>query len=80
MPSWFDFENQSEEYKQEVMGVCKCRCFAIEMLSTFGWHKYAQHVMGIDKFGTSAPAKDAIASFHFQKEDVVNFVLEGLKE
>ena len=80
MPSWFDFEAQSEEYKQEVMGVCRCRCFAIEMLSTFGWHKYAKHVMGIDTFGASAPAKDVIASFHFLKEDVVKFVEEGLKE
>ena len=80
MPSWFDFENQSEEYKQEVMGICRCKRFAIEMLSTFGWHKYAAHVMGIDTFGTSAPAKAAIASFHFLKDDVVKFVEEGLKE
>ena len=80
MPSWFDFENQSEEYKQEVMGICRCKRFAIEMLSTFGWHKYAAHVMGIDTFGASAPAKDVIASFHFTKDDVVKFVEEGLKE
>ena len=80
MPSWFDFDNQSEEYKQEVMGICRCKRFAIEMLSTFGWHKYAAHVMGIDTFGASAPAKDVIASFHFLKEDVVKFVEEGLKE
>ena len=80
MPSWFDFDRQSEEYKQEVMGVCKCKCFAVEMLSTFGWHKYAKHVMGIDTFGASAPAKDVIASFHFSKEDVAKFVEEGLKE
>ena len=80
MPSWFDFDKQSEEYKQEIMGVCKCRCFAIEMLSTFGWHKYAKHVLGIDTFGASAPAKDVIASYHFLKEDVVKFVEEGLKE
>ena len=80
MPSWFDFENQSEEYKQEVMGICRCKRFAIEMLSTFGWHKYGAHVMGIDTFGTSAPAKAAIASFHFLKDDVVKFVEEGLKE
>ena len=80
MPSWFDFENQSQEYKDSVMGVCKCKRFAIEMLSTFGWHKYAKHVMGIDTFGASAPAKDVIAAYHFHKEDVVKFVEEGLKE
>ena len=80
MPSWFDFENQSNEYKEEVMGVCRCKRFAIEMLSTFGWHKYAGHVMGIDTFGASAPAKDVIAHYHFHVEDVVKFVEEGLKE
>lgn len=80
MPSWFDFDNQSQEYKDEVMGICRCKRFAIEMLSTFGWHKYAAHVMGIDTFGASAPAKDVIAAYHFHKEDVVKFVEEGLKE
>jgi len=80
MPSWFDFENQSEEYKEEVFGICRCKRFAIEMLSTFGWHKYAAHVMGIDTFGASAPAKAVIEAYHFLKEDVVKFVEEGLKE
>jgi len=80
MPSWFDFENQSEEYKNEVFGICRCKRFAIEMLSTFGWHKYAAHVMGIDTFGASAPAKEVIKAFHFTKDDVVKFVLEGLAE
>ena len=80
MPSWFDFDKQSEEYKEQVMGICRCKRFAVEMLSTFGWHKYAAHVMGIDTFGASAPAKDVIADYHFLKEDVVKFVEEGLKE
>jgi len=79
MPSWYDFDKQSKEYKEEVMGICRCKRFAIEMLSTFGWHKYANHVMGIDTFGASAPAKDVIASYHFLKDDVVKFVLEGLE-
>lgn len=80
MPSWFDFENQSEEYKESVFGVCRCKRFAVEMLSTFGWHKYAAHVKGIDTFGLSAPAKDAIKAFHFSVEDLVKFVEEGLAE
>ena len=80
MPSWFDFEKQTDEYKDSVMGVCRCKRFAIEMLSTFGWHKYAAHVMGIDTFGASAPAKDVIAAYHFHTEDVVKFVLENLGE
>ena len=80
MPSWFIFDKQSNEYKKQTMGVSKDRIFSLEMLSTFGWHKYADHVMGIDTFGTSAPAKDAVRAYHFLKEDVVNFVEGGLKE
>lgn len=79
MPSWFDFEAQGEEYKNKVLGVEYSKRFAIEMLSTFGWHKYAEHVMGIDTFGASAPAKDVIAAYHFHVEDVVDFVTKGLK-
>lgn len=79
MPSNYLFDKQSDEYKEQVMGVCKCKRFAIEMLSTFGWYKYADHVMGIDTFGTSAPAKDAIKALHFEVGDLVNFVKENLK-
>ena len=78
MPSWFDFENQSEEYKQEVMGICRCKRFAIEMLSTFGWAKYAGTNIGLDQFGASAPAKDVIKKFNFTPEYVAS-VVENLK-
>ncbi len=80
MPSWFDFDKQPKEYQKSVFGVDKNKVFAVEMLSTFGWHKYADHVMGIDTFGTSAPAKEAIKAFGFTAENVVKFVQEGLAE
>ena len=47
---------------------------AVEMLSSFGWYKYAGHVMSIDTFGVSAPAKDAIKHFNFTKEGLVELV------
>lgn len=78
MPSWFSFEKQDEQYKSDVFGVSKDKVFAIEMLSSFGWHKYADHIMSVDSFGTSAPAKEAIKAFHFLPEDVVAFVKKGL--
>jgi len=78
MPSWFDFDKQPEEYKKAVFGLSKDKVFAIEMLSSFGWYKYADHVMSVDSFGTSAPAKEAIKAYGFTAENVVKFVKKGL--
>lgn len=78
MPSWYRFEKQSEEYKKATFGVSKDKVFAVEMLSSFGWYKYADHVMGIDTFGTSAPAKLAISSYDFTSDRLVKLIKENL--
>lgn len=78
MPSTYLFDKQEKEYRDEVIGTTKDKVFAVEMLSSFGWYKYADHVMGIDTFGTSAPAKDAIKAFDFTSEHLVKFVLANL--
>jgi len=78
MPSWFNFEEQSKEYKESVFGVSKDKVFAVEMLSSFGWYKYADHVMSVDTFGTSAPAKDAINAYGFTAENLVKLVKENI--
>jgi len=62
-----------------VLSLPKEKIISVEMMSTFGWHKYAGHTYGIDTFGTSAPAKDAIKAFHFLPEDLVAFVLKSVK-
>ena len=80
MPSWFDFEKQPKAYQKSVFGVAKDKVFAVEMLSSFGWYKYADHVMSVDSFGTSAPAKEAIKAYGFTAENVASFVKKGLAE
>ena len=79
MPSTFKFDQQSEEYKKSVLSLPKSKIISVEMLSTFGWHKYSDHPYGIDTFGTSAPAKDAIKAYHFLPEDLKEFVKKVLK-
>ena len=79
MPSTFLFDKQDADYKNKILSLDKSKVFSIEMLSTFGWHKYSDHPYGIDTFGTSAPAKDAIKDFHFLPEDFAEFVLNNLK-
>ena len=57
MPSWKIFEEQSAEYKASVLpaGVPK---LAVEAGATLGWWKYVGtdgDVVGLDRFGASAP-------------------------
>lgn len=78
MPSWELFEEQDEEYKASVLNLCRCKTISVEMLSTFGWDRYAKYHMGIDSFGASAPAKDVIAKFDFTSDHLVKLV-ESIK-
>ena len=79
MPSWELFEEQSEAYKKEVLSLPKAKRVSIEMLSTFGWAKYADTNMGLDHFGASAPAKEVIKKFDFTAEHLVNICKELVK-
>lgn len=78
LPSWEIFEEQSLEYKKSVMSLAKSKRISVEMLSTFGWNKYADFHMGIDTFGASAPAKDVIKKFDFTVEHLVKLCEEVL--
>lgn len=78
MPSWYRFEKQSMDYQKTILGTSKDKVFAVEMLSSFGWYKYADHVMSIDEFGTSAPAKAAVESYDFTSDHLVRLIKENL--
>lgn len=78
MPCWSYFEKQDEAYKNSVINLPKEKCVSIEMLSTFGWAKYADTNIGLDQFGASAPAKDVFKKFNFTPEYVAG-VVEKLK-
>ena len=71
MPSMELFEKQSEEYKNQVLPKNIIKKLAIEMGTTFGWHKYANDVIGIDKFGASAPAEKVIKEYGFTVENII---------
>ena len=74
MPCWSYYEKQDEEYKKSVINLPKAKCVSVEMLSTFGWAKYADTNIGIDQFGASAPAKDVFKKFNFTPEFVASVV------
>lgn len=70
------FLKQEGAYIKKVLGNAYERRMAVEMASSFGWHRFAPHVMGIDTFGKSAPASDVIKDYHFTVDEVVARVKE----
>lgn len=79
MPSWELFEEQNDEYKSKVLDQPWEKRLSIEMLTTFGWDRYAKYHMGVDRFGASAPAKDVIKKLDFTVEHLVKMVEEVVK-
>ncbi len=79
MPSWEIFEEQDLEYRKSVLLLHSERRVSVEMLSTFGWGKWAKYHMGLDTFGTSAPAKDAIRKFDFTSDRLVRLCEDIVK-
>jgi transketolase len=72
MPSWRIFDEQTAEYKASVLTAGVPR-LAIEAGATLGWWKYVGldgDVVGIDRFGASAPGPIVMKEFGFTAENV----------
>ncbi|WP_369018260.1 transketolase [Thermatribacter velox] len=81
MPSWELFEAQSAEYKASVLPEKVKKRIAIEAGSTLGWHKYVGEegiVIGIDRFGASAPGKEVLEKLGISTENLINKARELL--
>ncbi len=74
MPSWNLFEHQSEDYKAKVLPPDVKARVAVEQASIFGWSQYVGPtgtIIGMRRFGASAPIKDLQKKFGFTTENVV---------
>jgi transketolase len=73
MPSTNVFDAQDDAYRAAVLtkGV---PTVAVEAAVTDGWYKYADAVVGIDRFGESAPAGELFEYFGFTVDKVVEAV------
>lgn len=72
MPCTNVFDRQSADYQAAVIGSAKC--IAIEAAHPDGWRKYVGRegaVIGIDRFGESAPAGQLFEMFGFTVGNVV---------
>lgn len=75
VPCWEIFDGQSTEYKEQVFPPSVKARVAVEMASTFGWAEYvglSGIVLGMHRFGASAPIKDLLKKFGFTAENVVS--------
>ncbi len=73
LPSWEIFDEQTDEYRDSILlpGVPK---LAIEAGATLGWWKYLVggkgDVLGLDRFGASAPGPIAMKELGFSPDHV----------
>jgi|TARA_B110000037_G_scaffold143954_1_gene162730 transketolase len=71
MPSMELFEAQEAAYKESVLPAACTKRIAMEAGATGLWYKYASTVLGIDRFGISAPGDTVMAELGMTGGDVV---------
>ncbi len=75
MPNTFEFDRQDEAYRSSVLPPDVTARVAVEAGITDFWYKYVGlngKVVGIDRFGESAPAEVLFKEFGFTVENVVS--------
>jgi transketolase len=82
MPSFRIFDEQSDEYKAGLLpeGIPK---IAIEAGATMGWYKHIGHngvVIGLDRFGASAPGAIALEKLGISVANVVEHAKKLVKK
>ncbi len=73
MPSTDVFDAQDADYKESVLPAAVTARVAVEAAVTDGWYKYVGmqgKVIGIDRFGESAPAGQLFKAFGFTADNV----------
>jgi transketolase len=74
MPSWELFLEQPQSYRDKVLPPDVKARLAVEAGSPQGWHYWVGNsgdIIGITRFGTSAPYKESLKNYGFNVENVV---------
>ena len=69
LPCWEVFAEQHDGYQDEILPA-EVPTLAIEAGTAFGWERWADDVVGIDRFGASAPGDRVLAELGFTPEAV----------
>ena len=74
MPSWELFADQPAEYRRQVFPPDARRRLAVEAAATFGWERWVGSdgaVIGLDRFGASAPGEVNMRELGFTVDHVL---------
>ena len=83
MASWRLFDIQPRSYRDKVLPPGVEARLAVEAASTMGWQKYTGLkgvLIGLDRFGASAPGKTVFEKFGFTVDNVVKTALRLIKK
>jgi transketolase len=83
MPSWELFEQQSPEYRAEVLPPHIKARVSVELASTFGWERYVGMegcCIGMESFGASAPLSELQKKFGFTKDRLAESAKEQIEK
>jgi transketolase len=69
MPSWELFDEQSVDY-QDIVIPNEIPALSVEAGASFGWARWADDMVAIDRFGASAPGNVVLENFGFNQENV----------
>jgi len=73
MPSWELFAEQPQSYREELLPPAIFARLAVEAASPFGWREYVGErgqVLGIERFGASAPGGVLFEKYGFTPENI----------
>jgi transketolase len=79
MPSWDLFEAQNEDYQNRVLKPSS-PTLSVEAASRFGWSRWADESVSIDRFGLSAPGAQILQEFGFTAEHIAQRALALLAQ
>jgi transketolase len=71
MPCWDLFEAQSAEYREATLPAA-VPTLSVEAATSFGWDRYADVTVGIDRFGASAPGNVVLDKLGINADNVVS--------
>ena len=69
MPCWDLFELQDDDYQEDVLPP-DVPTLAVEAAASFGWDRWADDSVSIDRFGASAPGEVALEKLGYTGENV----------